>query len=69
MILGTSLDVENFLSIEWKLYTSRTGIGSIPARGPIVDEFFCNLPRLEFPLVYDFHLIIRHINPSENSPH
>jgi hypothetical protein len=37
MILGTSLDVENFLSIEWKLYTSRTGIVSIPAGGPIVD--------------------------------
>ncbi len=29
------------LSIEWKLYT---GVGSIPAGGPIVDEFFSTVP-------------------------
>ena len=30
------------LSIEWKLavHRHRTGVGSIPAGGPIVDEFF-----------------------------
>ena len=44
------------LSIEWKLYTCRnsnreqlrkcirTGVGSIPAGGPIVDEFFSTVP-------------------------
>ncbi len=29
------------LSIEWKLYTCRN---SIPAGGPIVDEFFSTIP-------------------------
>ena len=32
------------LSIEWELYTCRTGVGSIAAGGPIVDEFFSTVP-------------------------
>ena len=35
----------------------------------IVDEFFSTFCRLEFRHVYNFHWILRHINPSENSPH
>lgn len=40
-------------------------VGSIPARGPIVDdEFFSTVPGLNSD-VYDFHSILRHINPPE----
>ena len=42
------------MCLEWKLYTCRNsnreqlrkihGVGSIPAGGPIVDEFFSTVP-------------------------
>ena len=50
------------LSIKWKLYTCRnsvvvravhrhrTGVGSIPAGGPIVDEFFSTVPGSNFDM-------------------
>ncbi len=52
------------------VHRHRTGVGSIPAGGPyFVDEFFSTVPGSEFRHVYNFHSILRHINPLENSPH
>ncbi len=37
--------------------------------GPYSWRIFLNCSRLEFRHVYNFHSILRHINPLENSPH
>ena len=51
------------------VHRHRTGVGSIPAGGPYSWWIFLNCSRLEFRDVYNFHSILRHINPLENSPH
>ncbi len=43
--------------------------GSIPAGGPYSWWIFLNSSRLEFRHVYNFHSILRHINPLENGFH
>ncbi len=43
------------------VHRHRTGVGWIPAGGPIVDEYW-----FEFRHVYNSHSILRHINPIEN---
>ena len=47
------------------VHRHRTGVGSIPAGGPYSWWIFLNCSRLEFRHVYNFHSILRHINPSE----
>ncbi len=45
------------------VHRHRTGVGSIPAGGPYSWWIFLNCSRLEFRHVYNFHSILRHINP------
>ena len=44
------------------LHWHRKGVGSIPSRGPIVDEFSQLFP-VGFRHVYDFSLSLTHIYP------
>ena len=49
-------------SVVRPLHWHRKGVGSIPARGPIADEFSQLLP-VGFSTVYDFSLSLTHIYP------
>ena len=42
-------------SVARALHRHRKGVGSIPAGGPIVDEFFSNVPGLNLDMCIIFH--------------
>ena len=63
----TEVRPHRFTTLHWHC----KGVGSIPAGGPIVDEFSAVLT-LIFDIhvcMYDFHSILRHINPKEFTVH
>ena len=49
------------------VHRHRTGVGSISARGPMVDDFFSTVPGKNFDMCIIFPLELRHINRLENT--